>query len=78
MAEGPGKYDALADYVVMATGARKGVLVVVLGGREGDGCSFKCNGLDDLIAMARMLREVASMMECDAPALAIAKLRGAS
>jgi hypothetical protein len=67
MADGPGKYDAMATNVRLVTGAR-GVVVIVLDGIHGTGFSahLPSNDPRELRAMLRGLRDVLEQMERDA------------
>ena len=67
MAIGPGKYDDVATMARVASQARGGVIVIVLGGSQGSGFAMQS---EDPILMAKVpeiLRNIADQIEADLP-----------
>jgi hypothetical protein len=68
MALGAGKYDDLCTQVRLAAGAAKGAIVIVFGGREGNG--FACQAdLETTLRLPELLRSMADSIERDAKGL---------
>jgi hypothetical protein len=64
MSIGPGKYDAVAEMVLEMTGARGGVLVIVLDGIQGTGVANKLTA-DACRTLPTLLRAMADEQERD-------------
>lgn len=64
MALGPGKYDYIATAARQITWAR-GVIVIVLGGKDGSGFSVQTEGPDITPELPAILRDLASKIEAD-------------
>jgi hypothetical protein len=65
MTMGPGKYDEEATLVMERTKA-KGVIVIVLGGNQGEG--FSCQAtLEVVLTLPAMLRDIANQLDADLP-----------
>jgi hypothetical protein len=65
MTIGAGKYDEEATLVQQRTKA-KGVIVIVLGGNQGEG--FSCQAtLEVVLTLPSMLRDIANQLEADTP-----------
>lgn len=62
MARGPGKYDAEASLVRERTGAHT-VVLLVLGGRQGEGFSLQTASADTARDLPKMLRAIADQIE---------------
>lgn len=68
---GPGKYDLECESAMIATNARA-VMLVIAGGRHGDGFSvcLKPEALGLMVGMPRALRSLADQIEIDVKKLA--------
>jgi hypothetical protein len=68
MAIGPGKYDKLATWARYRAKA-DGIILCVLGGEKGNGFEVQVRDTytpEQIIEIARVVREVADQMEADA------------
>jgi hypothetical protein len=63
MANGPGKYDGIAD-LVLATTLAEAVVVIIVNGRLGGGMSVKMSP-EIAAKMPQLLRDAADEMERD-------------
>jgi hypothetical protein len=63
MTHGPGRYDDFATYVRERTEAG-GVIVMVFGGKSGDGFSVQAD-LETTFALPAILRDLANQIERD-------------
>lgn len=64
MPHGPGKYDELCSYVREQTGA-EAAIVIVFGGRLGDGFSMQSAGWDTAENVAKVLERVLGQLRAD-------------
>lgn len=64
---GPGKYDDYCQEILMKTKAR-GVILIVVGGRRGDGFSAQLTK-SDAIAVTKAFSEISEVMKKDIEAL---------
>jgi hypothetical protein len=65
MAMGPGKYDDVATMARIASQARGGVIVIVLGGVRGSGFSVQSEDPETMNKLPELLRTMADQIEQD-------------